>query len=63
VAPTIAIDLPLKALVWGEPGTAAKLAYVDPIWLARRHGLDRDRYPVVRAMAQAVAAVAAEAAG
>jgi len=62
-APSIAIDLPLKALVWGEPGDAAQLAYVDPIWLARRHGLEPDRFPLVNAMAQAVAAVAAEAVG
>ena len=62
-APSIAIDLPLKALVWGEAGTPAQLAYVDPIWLARRHGLDPERYPVVHAMARATAAVAAEAVG
>jgi uncharacterized protein (DUF302 family) len=62
-APLIAIDLPLKALVWGEPGEAAELAYVDPVWLAWRHGLDPDRYPVVNAMARAAAAVAAEAVG
>ena len=60
-APSIAIDLPLKALVWGDAGVPAQLAYLDPIWLARRHGLDTDRYPVVQAMAQAAAAVAAEA--
>src|SRR5580698_351961 len=29
-APSIAIDLPLKALVWGEAGAPAQLAYVDP---------------------------------
>jgi len=62
-APSIAIDLPLKVLVWGEPGASARLAYVDPIWLARRHGLDPDHYPVVKAMAQGVAAVAGEAVG
>jgi uncharacterized protein (DUF302 family) len=60
-APSIAIDLPLKALVWGEAEGAAQLAYVDPVWLARRHGLDPDRYPVVHAMAQAITAVAADA--
>ena len=62
-APTIAIDLPLKALVWGEAQGAAQLAYVDPVWLARRHGLDPDRYPVVQAMAKAIADVAADAVG
>ena len=62
-APSIAIDLPLKALVWGDDVGAARLAYLDPLWLARRHGLDPDRYPVVYAMAKAIADVAADAAG
>ena len=61
--PSIAIDLPLKALVWGEAEGAAQLAYVDPLWLARRYGLDPDRFPVLRAMAKAIADVAADAAG
>jgi uncharacterized protein (DUF302 family) len=60
-APSIAIDLPLRALVWGESGDAAHLTFVDPVWLARRHGLDPERQPLVGAMAQAITAVASEA--
>jgi uncharacterized protein (DUF302 family) len=61
-APSIAIDLPLKAMVWGEAGAPAQLVYLDPVWLARRHGLAPDQHPVVQAMAAGVAAVAAAAA-
>lgn len=35
---TVAIDLPQKMLVW-EEGGRVKLAYNDPMWLARRHQL------------------------
>jgi len=37
-APTLAIDLPLKALIWEDDEGAAWLSYNDPEWLARRHG-------------------------
>lgn len=36
-APTIAIDLPLKAIVWQDATGDTWLAYNDPEWLARRH--------------------------
>ena len=41
-APTIAIDLPLKILIW--EGTDAKtwISYNDPEFLANRHGLPAD---------------------
>lgn len=38
-APTIAIDLPLKALAWQDESGATWLAFNDPAWLARRHRL------------------------
>ena len=36
---TIAIDLPMKALVWEDEAGAIWLAYNDPAWLASRHGV------------------------
>ena len=39
-APTVAIDLPLKALVWQDVGGNTWVSYNDPAWLAQRHGLD-----------------------
>ncbi|HXX66328.1 MAG TPA: DUF302 domain-containing protein [Polyangiaceae bacterium] len=39
-APTVAIDLPLKALLWEDPQGVAWLSYNTPDLLVRRHGLD-----------------------
>ena len=38
VSQTIGIDLPLRALVWQSEQGATQLAFVDPRWLAARHG-------------------------
>jgi len=42
MAPTIAIDLPLKAVVWQDEANATWLGYNDPVWISRRHGLVYD---------------------
>jgi uncharacterized protein (DUF302 family) len=36
----VGIDLPLKVLVWQDETGVTWLAYNDPHWVARRHGLD-----------------------
>lgn len=36
---SIAIDLPLKALVWQNAEGGVVLSYNDPAWMAERHGL------------------------
>jgi uncharacterized protein (DUF302 family) len=38
-APTLAIDLPLKALVWEDAGGAVWLSYNSPEYLQQRHGV------------------------
>lgn len=38
-APSLAIDLPLRVLVWEDAAGTAWLGYDDPIWVARRHGM------------------------
>jgi uncharacterized protein (DUF302 family) len=58
---TIGIDLPLKALVWQDESGAAWLAYNDPQWLTRRHGVDAGLHRTLHAMADALAAMAREA--
>jgi uncharacterized protein (DUF302 family) len=58
-APTIGIDLPLKALVWQDSAGKTFLAYNDPLWLARRHGLGTP--PAAEAMTAALKALAAAA--
>jgi uncharacterized protein (DUF302 family) len=35
---TTGIDLPLKALVWEDPGGKVWLSYNEPAWIAQRHG-------------------------
>ena len=38
-APTAGLDLPLKALIWEEPDGTTCIAYNDPQYVVRRHGL------------------------
>ena len=58
--PTIAIDLPLRMLIWqDEKGTW--LAYNEPGWLFRRHGIIDDGTADV--MNDVLASIAAEAIG
>lgn len=38
-APTVAIDLPFKALVWEDAGGKVWLAYNPPAYLKERHGI------------------------
>ena len=59
--PTLGIDLPLKMLVWDDKGKV-KIAYNDPAYLARRHGLDAS-LPVLAQIATALQRFAAAAAG
>ena len=60
-AQTMGIDLPLKLLVWQDEQGTTWIGHNDPEWLATRHGLGGT--PVLGAMAKALAAIAAEAAG
>ena len=39
-APTSGLDLPLKALVWEDADGRTQIAYNDPQYVVRRHGLD-----------------------
>jgi uncharacterized protein (DUF302 family) len=39
-APTAGLDLPLKALVFADAGGRTSIAYNDPRYVVRRHGLD-----------------------
>lgn len=41
-APSIAIDLPLKVLVWEDGGGKVWLSYNSPEYLEQRHGLPHD---------------------
>ena len=55
-APSIAIDLPLKILVWEDDGGQVQISYNSPAYLLTRHGLPEE-------LAQNIAVVAGLAAG
>jgi uncharacterized protein (DUF302 family) len=38
-SPLVALDLPLKVLVWMDDNGAVWMSYLDATWLAARHGL------------------------
>ena len=38
-SPLAALDLPLKVLVWAEPGGTTSVSYTAPATLAARYGL------------------------
>ena len=41
-SPTLAIDLPLKALVWEDGEGSVRVSYDSPEYLQRRHGVPAD---------------------
>lgn len=58
---SIGIDLPLKMLGWQDAAGKVWLAYNDPAWLARRHGLGSEAEAAVTGLAKALAMLAAGA--
>jgi uncharacterized protein (DUF302 family) len=58
-APSIAIDLPLKILVWEDGQEKVWLSYNDPEYLKERHGLPPDLVANI-ALVAALAAKAAD---
>jgi uncharacterized protein (DUF302 family) len=57
----VGLELPLKMLIWQDAAGATRLSYDDPVWLARRFGLDPG-LPVIKALASALADLASVAA-
>ena len=57
--PRVGLDLPLRLLVWDERGTT-RIAFSDPVELARHYGLD-DHLPVLSQMRALLDQVVAEA--
>ena len=55
------IDLPLKALVYQDAAGEVWLAYNDPSWIAKRHGLGTAVEPNVQGLTKALEALAAAA--
>jgi uncharacterized protein (DUF302 family) len=59
---TIGLDLPLKMLVRVDAQGRTLIAYDDPVWLAKRHGLPAAADPIVVKMQALLATIAADAA-
>jgi len=60
--PTIAIDLPLKALVWQDIAGNTWVSYNDPAWIARRHNIEPGQEGTTAAMSAVLDAIATGAA-
>ena len=58
-APSIAIDLPLKILIWEDGEGKVWASYNSPQYLQERHGLPRDLLPAI-AVVEALATAAAD---
>jgi uncharacterized protein (DUF302 family) len=58
-SPSIAIDLPLKILVWEDTDRTVRISYNDPVWLQARHGFPPDLIRNIAAV-EALARMAAE---
>jgi uncharacterized protein (DUF302 family) len=58
---TVAIDLPLKALVWQDESGDTWLSYNDPAWLALRHELSAETEVTVGMLTAALDVVATAA--
>jgi uncharacterized protein (DUF302 family) len=49
-SPTVAIDLPLKALFWQDAEAKVWLTYNDPAYLQQRHGIPAELLPNIAAV-------------
>jgi len=58
-APTSAIDLPLKILVWEDAQGNVWVTYNSPVYLQERHGVPQELLPNI-GLIEALATIAAE---
>jgi uncharacterized protein (DUF302 family) len=49
-SPSLAIDLPLKALIWEDDGGQVKVGYNSPEYMQRRHALAQQPFAVTGAL-------------
>lgn len=49
-SPSVAIDLPLKILIWEDSGGKAWVSYNSPAYLEKRHGLPTELIPNIAAV-------------
>ncbi len=58
----VTIDLPMKAIAWKDAKGQVWIAYNDPMYIARRHGV-KDRPEKLKKMSGALAKLTGKAAG
>lgn len=58
-APSAAIDLPLKLLIWEDSSASVWISYNAPAYLQARHGFSTNLVPNIAAVEQLAAAAAA----
>jgi uncharacterized protein (DUF302 family) len=58
-----ALDLPLRALVWEDAEGRTWISYIDPVWIARRHGLPPAEAEAAGKMREGLEALVKNAAG
>ena len=54
-SPLMALDLPLKALVWRDAQGQVWVSYTSPAWLAHRHGIPSDLAAAIAGMEPLIA--------
>jgi uncharacterized protein (DUF302 family) len=59
----VALDLPLRALVWEDAEGKTWISYIDPVWIARRHGLPAGAVEAAGKMREGLEALIEKAAG
>lgn|SRR5487761_1974758 len=55
-APLMALDLPLKALIWRDRHGQVWVSYASPAWLAQRHGIPTELAANIAGMESLIAA-------
>jgi uncharacterized protein (DUF302 family) len=58
-----ALDLPLRALVWEDAEGRTWISYIDPVWIALRHGLPAAAVEAAGKMRVSLEAIIKNAAG
>ena len=59
---TVGVDLPLKALVWQDAAGKTWISYIEPGWIAQRHGVV-DADPILSKMADLLRSISVSATG
>ena len=54
-SPLLALDLPLRALVWEDAAGRSRVSYTDPAWLAQRYAIPPELAPAIAGIGPLIA--------